>query len=435
MNLTRSESPHAEYITPGPVTARDALAARYRDVRRRTEALCEPLAPDDYGLQAMPDASPAKWHLAHTSWFFETFLLRDFVPGYRPYHPRFEHLFNSYYEQVGNPFPRPRRGLLSRPTTEEIFRYRRHIDDAMAVLFVAAGEKHWPDIAARATLGCHHEEQHQELFLTDIKYNFSVNPLKPAYRDDLPIAPSGSVTASSWIEQPGGVQEMGCDGSGFCFDNEQPRHRVLMTDYALASRPVTNGEYLEFIEAGGYRRPEYWLADGWRAAREQDWQAPLYWETVDGRRWLFTLSGMRALDEHEPVCHVSFYEADAYARWAGKRLPNEAEWETLARDAPLRGNLRETGYLHPAPAPDAARPAQLFGDVWEWTRSAYAPYPGYRPAAGALGEYNGKFMLNQLVLRGGSCVTPAGHIRASYRNFFYPADRWQFSGIRLADDL
>lgn len=434
MNLTHGRPHSAASAAHSHHAARVALAARYDNVRRQSEALGAPLAPDDYGLQAMAVVSPAKWHLAHTSWFFETFLLNGFLPGYRPFHPRFEQLFNSYYEQLGAPFPRPQRGLLSRPTLGEVLRYRAHVDEAMTALIVTAPERHWPDVAARTTLGCHHEEQHQELFLTDIKYNFSVNPLKPAYRGDLPVAGPGGDSTLNWIERPAGIRDIGCDDAGFCFDNETPRHRVLTTAYALASRLVTNGEYLAFIEAGGYRRPEYWLADGWLAVREHGWQAPLYWECGDGGWRVFTLSGLRALSEHEPVCHVSYYEADAYARWAGKRLPTEAEWEAVASTVPLRGNLRESGYLHPAPAPGDTRPAQLFGDVWEWTRSAYAPYPGYRPAAGALGEYNGKFMANQLVLRGGSCVTPAEHLRASYRNFFYPADRWQFSGIRLADD-
>jgi ergothioneine biosynthesis protein EgtB len=272
------------------------------------------------------------------------------------------------------------------------------------------------------------------LFLTDIKYNFAVNPLKPAYREDLPAACAGAGTALRWLEQPGGVSEIGHAGTGFAFDNESPRHPVLLAPHALAARLVSNGEFLEFIKAGGYQRPEYWLADGWRTARERQWQAPLYWEKIQGHWTLFTLAGLRPWNEHEPVCHVSFYEADAYARWAGKRLPSEAEWEVAARSQPLRGNLRETGQLHPLPAAAGETAAQIFGDVWEWTNSAYAPYPGYRPAAGALGEYNGKFMVNQLVLRGGSCVTPERHMRASYRNFFYPADRWQFSGIRLADD-
>ncbi len=434
MRFTISKPQDEAADAPARLTARQALAARYGAVRRMSAALCDPLAPDDYGLQAMPEASPAKWHVAHTTWFFETFLLKAFVPGYRPFHPHYEHLFNSYYEQVGAPFPRARRGLLSRPTTAEIFRYRARVDAAMAELFASVAETQWPDVAARATLGCHHEEQHQELILTDIKYNLSVNPLRPAYRADLPVVGAGTATAMTWIEQPGGVLEIGHDGAGFAFDNEAPRHRVFMEPYALASRPVTNGEYLAFVEAGGYRRPEYWLADGWRAVCEMRWQAPLYWEQCDGRWSVFTLAGMRELNAHEPACHLSFYEADAYARWTGRRLPSEMEWETAAARAPVCGNLRESGCLHPVPAPGHAGPEQLFGDVWEWTGSAYAPYPGYRPAAGALGEYNGKFMVNQLVLRGGSCVTPAQHIRASYRNFFYPADRWQFSGMRLADD-
>lgn len=417
--------------SPAP---REVLAERYASVRRLSEALCQPLAPDDYGLQAIADVSPAKWHLAHTSWFFETFLLKPFLTGYRPYHRQFEHLFNSYYEQVGAPYPRPQRGLLSRPTTEEIYRYRAQVDEALHTLLSSIEEPHWSEVAARVELGCQHEQQHQELLLTDIKYNFSVNPLKPAYRSDLPETGTGTTTALAWIEQPGGVKEIGHDGNGFCFDNETPRHRLLLATYALCSRLVTNGEYLEFIESGGYQRPEYWLADGWRVAREKSWQAPLYWEKDSARWQVFTLAGMRELKENEPVCHVSFYEADAYARWTGKRLPSEGEWEVIANRESVSGNFREGGYLHPAPVTGKDKPAQLYGDAWEWTRSPYAPYPGYRPAAGALGEYNGKFMVNQLVLRGGSCITPADHVRASYRNFFYPADRWQFSGIRLADD-
>jgi len=435
MNFIHGKPQETERAARDVAAARETLSRRYKTVRDMSEALCHPLAPDDYGLQAVPEVSPAKWHLAHTSWFFETFLLKPFLSGYRPFHPQFETLFNSYYEQVGAPFPRPQRGLLSRPTTEEVFRYRAYVNEAMAALFTAADEANWPEIAARSELGCQHEQQHQELFLTDIKYNFSINPLKPAYRSDLPVTPAGGSAPLQWLEQPGGMQKIGHGGNGFAFDNESPRHRLLLASYALSSRLVTNGEYLEFMAAGGYRRPEYWLADGWRVAHERNWQAPLYWEKSDGRWWLFTLGGMRALNEHEPVCHVGFYEADAYARWAGKRLPSEDEWEASAQLESARGNLRETGYLHPIPAHGGTAPSQLFGDVWEWTRSTYAPYPGYRPSAGALGEYNGKFMVNQLVLRGGSCVTPADHIRASYRNFFYPADRWQFSGIRLADDL
>lgn len=433
MMLVRGDSP-ARDATHGISASRSDLATSYTAVRRMSEALSRSLAPDDYGLQAMPDVSPAKWHLAHTTWFFETFLLKTFLSGYQPYHPQFEYLFNSYYEQVGTPFPRTNRALLSRPTVEDVFRYRVQVDEAMLSLLATAEEEHWPEVSARATLGCQHEEQHQELFLTDIKYNFFFNPLKPAYCGELSVAPPGVGAALKWIEQPGGTLEIGHDGADFAFDNEGPRHRMLLSPYALASRLVTNGEFLEFIMAGGYQRPEYWLSDGWRTARERQWEAPLYWEKADRQWWLFTLAGRRALNENEPVCHVSFYEADAYARWAGQRLPNEAEWEVVAQQQDVRGNLRDAGYLHPVPASPGIEPLQLFGDTWEWTSSAYAPYPGYRPAAGALGEYNGKFMVNQLVLRGGSCVTPAGHIRASYRNFFYPADRWQFTGIRLADN-
>jgi len=419
--------------TTGDSSPTHQTASRYTTVRRMSEALARPLAPDDFGLQAMPEVSPAKWHLAHTSWFFETFLLKPFLPGYREFHAQFVYLFNSYYEQVGAQFPRPRRGLLSRPTIDEIFRYRAHVDEAMTALLATAGEEHRAVIESRTELGCHHEQQHQELFLTDIKYNLSINPLKPPYRSDLPTSAAGAGVPLAWLAQTGGERGIGHGGNGFCFDNETPRHRVLLAPHAIASRLITNGEYREFMQAGGYRRPEFWLSDGWHAVNERHWQAPLYWEQRDGHWWVYTLGGLRPLVEHEPVCHISLYEADAYARWAGARLPAEVEWEALASQQPATGNLRDAGYLHPVPAGDAS-PAQLFGDVWEWTQSAYAPYPGYRPAAGAIGEYNGKFMINQGVLRGGSCVTPADHIRASYRNFFYPLDRWQFTGLRLARD-
>jgi ergothioneine biosynthesis protein EgtB len=409
---------------------REALAARYLAVRRASEALCRPLAVEDYGLQAMADASPPKWHLAHTGWFFETFLLIPYLPGYRPLHPQFEYLFNSYYQAVGPQFPRAQRGLLSRPTVEEVYSYRAQVDAAMAELIAHAADNTWPELANRIVLGCHHEQQHQELLLTDIKYHFSVNPLLPTYRPDLPTAPPGAAPQSGWMEHPGGVVQIGHDGEGFGFDNEVPRHRVYVQPHALAKRPVSNAEYLEFVEAGGYRRAEFWLADGWRTARERDWQAPLYWRQAEGHWWQFTLAGLRPLAEHAPVCHVSYYEAEAYARFRGKRLPTEQEWELAAVGRPVEGNFRESGFLHPQPGTGHA----LFGDVWEWTQSAYLPYPGYRAPSDALGEYNGKFMINQMVLRGGSCATPEGHVRASYRNFFYPPDRWQFSGIRLADD-
>jgi TIGR03440 family protein len=416
-------------------TPQAMLLDRYETVRRSSETLCQPLATEDYGLQAMPDASPSKWHLAHTTWFFETFLLKPFLRDYRTFHPQFEYLFNSYYQAIGAQYPRPDRGLLSRPTVEEVYRYRAHVDAAMATLLNGAAPADLAEVIRITTLGCHHEQQHQELLLTDIKYNLSVNPLRPAYRSDLPETPAISPAPLGWIEYTGGVREIGHSGEGFAFDNETPRHRVYLRPFALASRLVTCGEYLDFMEAGGYRRSEYWLADGWRMVCDHGWDAPLYWERIDNRWWQYTLAGLRPVNEHEPVCHVSYYESAAYARWAGKRLPAEPEWEIAAATQPITGNLRESGYLHPAAvSPEATTPAQLFGDVWEWTQSAYTSYPGYRALEGALGEYNGKFMANQMVLRGGSCVTPLDHIRATYRNFFYPPDRWQFTGIRLAED-
>lgn len=412
-------------------TGQDLLVERFERVRQQTERLTEPLATEDYGLQAMPDTSPVKWHLAHTAWFFETFVLAVFSPGYRAFNPLFRHIFNSYYEAIGDQFPRASRGQLSRPTVAEVSAYRAHVSAAMGELLTHTGEQDWHEIAARTELGCHHEEQHQELILADLKYCFSVNPLRPAYRADLPVS-RGAAPALCFETHPPGLREIGHAGSGFAFDNESPRHRVYLEAFALASRLATTGEYLEFIEAGGYTRPEFWLADGFRTACERQWRAPLYWEKRDGRWWQFTLSGMRAIDEAEPACHVSFYEADAYARFRDKRLPTEAEWEVAAAGASVTGNFRDRGFLHPSPAPDGGV-TQLFGDAWEWTQSSYVPYPGYRPPPGALGEYNGKFMANQMVLRGGSCITPAAHIRATYRNFFYPPDRWQFTGIRLAE--
>lgn len=418
--------------TPTVSQSATTLRSRYLAVRAASESLCRPLRDDDYGLQAIADTSPAKWHLAHSAWFFETFLLKPFLRDYRAFDERFDFLFNSYYQSVGAQTPRAQRGAMSRPTVEEVYRYRAHVDQAMSSLFDrATGD--WAQIEFRTTLGCHHEQQHQELLLTDIKYNFSVNPLRPAYRTDLPVARAPVAPALNWIEYPSGIREIGHTGDSFAFDNEMPRHRTYAGSFALASRLVTSGEYLAFVDAGGYRSPEYWLADGWRVVNERGWQAPLYWERIDSEWWHFTLGGMRRVNEHEPVCHVSFYEADAYARWAGKRLPTEAEWEIAAADQPIAGNLSDSGYLHPI-ATSANTLAQLYGDVWEWTGSAYLPYPGFRSLTGALGEYNGKFMINQMVLRGGSCATPADHIRRTYRNFFYPPDRWQFSGIRLGDD-
>lgn len=414
------------------ISGRQSLLANYRAVRSESEQLCAPLLAEDSCMQTMPDVSPPKWHLAHVSWFFETFVLKPLLPAYREFHPRFAVLFNSYYEGAGAMHPRAQRGFLSRPPLEQVYDYRRHIDEQMAAFFEAAPEAQWRDIAFRTVLGIHHEQQHQELLLTDIKHIFASQPLRPVYKEAVRES-SAPAPALTWHDFPGGLYEIGHDGEDFCYDNETPRHRVYLEAFRLASRPVTNGEYLEFMAAGGYHRPEYWLSEGWCTVKEQKWEAPLYWERDEGGWQYMTLSGMRAVDEHEPVCHVSFYEADAYARWAGKRLPSEQEWEIAARDVAVAGNLQDSGRYHPAPARDAGM-VQVYGDVWEWTRSPYVSYPGFKPLAGTLGEYNGKFMCSQMVLRGGSCVTPAGHIRASYRNFFYPADRWQFSGIRLAGD-
>jgi len=410
---------------------RDEAAMRYRQVRAASEQLCAPLATEDYGLQSIPETSPPKWHLAHVSWFFETFLLSELQPDYQPFHPQFRILFNSYYEQIGPFHPRPQRGLLSRPTVAEVYAYRKWVDEHMYALIEQLDEARWPQASLRIAIGLNHEQQHQELLLTDIKHNFWVNPLLPAYRDDLPVS-RGDAAAFHWHEFEGGLGSIGHGGGSFFYDNEQPRHTVYVAPYRLANRLVTNGEYLAFIDAGGYQRPELWLSDGWATIQREGWQAPLYWLQQEGQWWHFTLGGLLPLNENEPLAHISYYEADAYARWAGHRLPTEQEWELAAADHPVQGNLRDSGRLHPAVA-NGAGMQQLFGDLWEWSASPYTPYPGYRAPAGAIGEYNGKFMCNQLVLRGGSCVTPADHIRASYRNFFYPHERWQFKGMRLAE--
>jgi ergothioneine biosynthesis protein EgtB len=414
-----------------PATDED-LPPHYRRVRARTEELAAPLSAEDCAAQSMPDASPVKWHLAHTSWFFETFLLAD----ERPFDPAYRVLFNSYYQTVGAQHPRPQRGMLTRPSLDEVLAYRRHVDRRMLDRLGADGAPSG-DFAARTRLGLHHEQQHQELILTDVKHLLSQNPLRPAYRRDLSAPPLREVAPLHWIEYGGGVREIGFAGDRFHFDNEAPRHEVLLRPYALASRAVTNADFLAFVEDRGYARPELWLSDGWAAVESGGFEAPAYWERCDGAWRVLTLGGSRPLSPSEPVCHVSYYEADAFARWAGARLPTEAEWEAAAGAVPSGANFAESGWLHPHPAPDGdsqAEPLQLYGDVWEWTASAYAPYPGYRPPPGPIGEYNGKFMCNQLVLRGGSCATPRGHVRRSYRNFFYPHARWQFSGIRLARD-
>ncbi len=410
---------------------RASLIEAYRRVRERSHEICAPLETEDYVIQTFPDVSPPKWHLAHTSWFFETFLLTPYASRYAPFHPAFAYLFNSYYETVGTFWPRPQRGLLARPTVREIYDYRAHVDEAMVRLLESADESQWPAINARVTLGLNHEQQHQELLLTDIKHIFAHNPLHPVYRET-PSSPAVPIPALNWNDMPGGLVEVGSDGAGFAFDNESPRHKVYLEPFHLASRLVTNGEYLQFMEDGGYTQAQHWLSDGWAAVKQRGWRSPLYWERRDDEWWQMTLSGLRPLSRDEPVCHVSFYEADAYARWAGRRLPTEMEWEMAAVRVPVAGNLYDGGNLHPRPAQGDGTLLQLYGDVWEWTQSPYTAYPGYRAPAGALGEYNGKFMCNQLVLRGGSCVTPDDHIRPTYRNFFFGPDRWQFTGIRLA---
>lgn len=416
----------------------DSLTNNFASVRAVSVSLCQPLAIEDYGVQPSDDASPPKWHLAHTAWFFETFLLKPYLAGYGEFHPLYARLFNSYYETVGEFHPRPLRGVLSRPTVEEVYRYRRHVDAAMVELLGDRGHAGRAEIERRTCLGLNHEQQHQELILTDIKAIFAANPLRPAYRATLP-PPALSPASAEWIEFPGGIKQIGYSGDGFCFDNETPRHRVFADAFRLASRPVSNGEYLEFIEAGGYHNADLWLSDGWQMARGKNWQAPLYWEKDGGEWQQMTLSGMRALDLAAPVAHVSFFEASAYARFRNARLPTEAEWEIAAETCAggqAGANFADAGYLQPVGQPGAdAALRQMFGDVWEWTASSYGPYPGYARAQGAFGEYNGKFMSGQMVLRGGSCATPPGHVRASYRNFFYPKDRWQFSGIRLAADV
>jgi ergothioneine biosynthesis protein EgtB len=431
---TLPESPLAEQR---PAEARsERLLARYREVRRFSERLCQPLQPEDCVVQSMPDVSPTKWHLAHTTWFFETFVLKAWMPEYQPEVPEYAYLFNSYYNAAGDMHRRDLRGLISRPTLAETFRFRRSIDRHVEELFERSDSEQLDEIEPVFTIGLHHEQQHQELLVTDIKHVLAQNPLHPIYRERNQDATSPPLPPASFIDFPEAIIEIGHDGSGFSYDNEGPRHRALVPAFSLAARPVTNAEYLEFMEDGGYRRPEFWLSLGWMTVNEQRWEAPLYWEKRDGTWWNFTLSGMRPIDESEPVTHVSHFEADAFAHWIGARLPTEFEWERAAQDVALEGNFVERERFQPAPvmAQTHNRFSQMYGDVWQWTRSAYLPYPGYRAAPGALGEYNGKFMSNQMVLRGASCATSRSHARRSYRNFFQPEKRWQFTGIRLARD-
>jgi len=419
---------------------RHSLQQDFQRVRRFSSYLCEPLVTEDYVIQSMPDVSPTKWHLAHTTWFFETFLLAAHRPGYTSPNPHYAYLFNSYYNSLGQRHSRPHRGLISRPTVAETYAYREYVDQQVLSLLAECTEQTLTELAPLVTLGLHHEQQHQELMVTDIKHVLSCNPLHPVYRERslAQNAPSAPPPALRWISYPEGIEWIGHEGTDFFYDNEEPRHRQFVHAFQLASRLSTNGEYLEFIQDGGYRNPLLWLSDGWRTVQGEEWQAPFYWEQHDGRWWVMTLSGLREVDPNEPVCHVSYYEADAFARWSGARLATEAEWEVAARNLPRNGNFVENGHFHPQPLQDASntvQPAQMYGDVWEWTQSAYLPYPGYKPAPGAIGEYNGKFMNNQYVLRGGSCATSQTHIRSTYRNFFPPEARWQFMGIRLAREV
>ena len=409
------------------------LASQYAAVRQQTELLTAPLSAEDQMVQSCADASPAKWHQAHTTWFFETFILSAHLPGYRNFDQRFRDLFNSYYNAIGQQPDKALRNTFSRPGLDDVHKYRTHVDEHMRKLIQPRMAE---AVRKLVVLGLNHEQQHQELLVTDIKHAFWSNPLRPAYQPASATSPSAAPQQKPQL-YPEGLNEIGAQGDGFHFDNEAPRHKVFVRPFRLASRPATCGDYLAFMDDRGYSRPELWLSDGWKAVQTHRWSAPLYWEKINGQWFQFTCSGPRKVEEAEPVCHVSYYEADAFARWAGARLPSEFEWEVAAARLPIEGNLLEQGKFHPQAAPSAsdnAQPAQMFGDVWEWTASAYLAYPGFKPAEGALGEYNGKFMSGQMVLRGGSCVTPASHIRATYRNFFPPETRWQFSGIRLADD-
>jgi ergothioneine biosynthesis protein EgtB len=406
---------------------------RYSAIRALTEQLASPLSAEDQCVQSMPDASPTKWHLAHTTWFFETFVLKPYADGYEPYNATYAPLFNSYYEAIGSRHPRPQRGLLTRPALSDVLAYRRHVDDAIARLFQSASRTERAQFEDLAELGLHHEQQHQELILTDIKHAFSCNPLLPGYGPSAEVS-SGTAQPLKWIDFAGGIVPIGHSKNDFAFDNEGPRHLVLLQPYRLASRLATCGEYLAFMEDGGYRRSEFWLSDGWATVQSQGWDAPLYWSRSDDGWQMFTLNGVQAVRADEPVVHVSFYEAAAYAAWAGKRLPTEFEWEASAIGQPVVGTFLDPQRPHPRPAAQASGMAQLYGEAWQWTRSAYDPYPGFRPFKGVAAEYNGKFMCGQMVLRGGSAATPHGHIRPTYRNFFPPSARWQFSGIRLCED-
>ena len=432
MNMIEELNPQS----PPVADRRASLIEQYHQVRQFTHYLCEPLVTEDYVIQSMPDVSPTKWHLAHTSWFFETFILRPHLDQYRLLNAHYPFLFNSYYVQAGERHCRMQRGLLSRPTVDEIYGYRAYVDRHMEMLIQQIDDAEFDMLHRLVEIGLHHEQQHQELLVTDIKHVFSINPMYPVYRDRQQDADAGT-SPLAWHPFQEGIYEIGHSSKEFCFDNEQPRHRAFLESFSFASRLVTNEEYLAFMEDGGYERPELWLSAGWATLQEQQWLAPLYWSKDESGWNQFTLSGLRPVVLSEPVTHVSYFEADAFARWSGYRLPTEQEWEVAAAHEPIHGSFVDAGHFHPQPDSDwggdgAAGPQQLFGEVWQWTQSQYSPYPGYRPAPGALGEYNGKFMCNQFVLRGASCATPKSHARTTYRNFFPPDSRWQFMGIRLA---
>lgn len=418
------------------ITNKKSLIHRFENVRRFTEKLCEPLETDDFVIQSMPDVSPTKWHLGHTSWFFEAFVLQKALKSYKSPHSLYTYLFNSYYVQIGERWFREQRGLLSRPTVKDIFVYRKFVEDNVKEFLESCDEKQFNDYAPIIEIGLNHEQQHQELLLTDLKHVLSINPLNPVYskreaEGDKKIKPI------TWIEYEGGLFEIGNSGNEFCYDNESPRHKEYVQPFLIADRLVTNGEYIEFIESDGYQNTPLWLSNGWTTVEEKEWKAPFYWEKKDGEWWNFTLNGFKKVNPDEPVCHVSYFEADAYATWKDARLPTEAEWELAVNEIPCEGNFVENENYHPIPVhkTDDNGLQQVFGDVWEWTGSSYLPYPGFKPLPGALGEYNGKFMSGQMVLRGGSCATSKSHIRKTYRNFFYPPDRWQFMGFRLVKDV
>lgn len=409
----------------------------YQAIRSFTEQLCDSLEIEDFIVQSMPDVSPTRWHLAHTAWFFETFLLKPELTAYRSPDEQYNYLFNSYYNAIGKQYPRPRRGMLSRPTVTEVFNYRHHVDREMLALLENLDEPGLIELTPVIILGLNHEQQHQELMLADIKHVFFQNPLYPAYTSVINKSELDPVDKIDWLPCSGGLVELGFEGPGFSFDNETPRHAVLLHPYELANRLVTNGEYLAFMEDRGYQQAQLWLSDGWALVQQEQRNSPLYWVKQNDRWFEFTLAGLLPLDLSAPVVHVNYYEADAYAHWAGARLPHEFEWEYAAQDLQVEGNFAATGLFHPLTGVGQKTGGlqQMFGDVWEWTRSPYGAYPGFKPATGAVGEYNGKFMANQMVLKGGSCASSRDHLRASYRNFFYPHSSWQFMGIRLAKDV